>query len=1269
VFKNINLNHFINIFQKYIVWLFSSMDFTARLRGKSMSTITGTNGNDNGYSAPKLIGTNDADTINGLDGHDVIEGLGGADTINGGAGEDRVTYRNSTEGVVINLLTGTGAGGHAAGDTFTNIESIEGSAFADTLIGDAGVNGLSGHGGNDILEGGAGADIIDGGSGSSTTSYSSSPAGVTVNLATYSGVGGDAEGDEIWNTANITGSAHADLLTGDGNANILDGGAGNDTLTGAGGNDILRGGAGDDTAVFSGTRTNAAFTQSGTGITVISADGTDTLEAVEFFKFSDQTVSAESIFPTSSVDTTAPNAPTVSIAEDTDNDGLISGRESSNQVDVTIKLPTETLAGDTLTITSSDPTAPTQTVNLTDNHITAGVVLVDYDAPAHDGTITVSAVITDAAGNTSAAGSDSATLDLSAAASITLDTDITPDNIINAAEAGAIIAITGTTAGDVAEVDTVTLTVNNTLYTGLVTDDGSFSIDVAGSDLAADGDTKIDASVTTTDAAGNTATATDTAAYSVSNMNIKVTTIADIVDANDGVISLREAVTLANINGGQTTIELDTGIYGLTADHGGLEITGDVILRGVGISQTGILNLNNSDDRDNILHVQNGAVFALSNLTMGSVGLSFSPVTTETLRGGGALLNEGGSVMVNSVSFVGNQLNDTFIDGVAGLKWYFTHSPSSGGAIFNTAGRMDIVDSAFTGNIAGFGGALGASGGYVSVDTTSFDGNKVYADYLSEYDKSSSTGKREVGEGAAIYATGSAKIDVFSDKTGTGVPTTIRNHTTVKAFGDPTLVEGAIYLDPDIDILGNALQRLNGVTRKTPFGDPAASARSMALNVEAGAAAFEFEASSAAGVPALLTLLQGLDLSLANPDLALVVNSILSQSDVEITIQLAGNRIILSGTGLAFTGDPIALTAAELILAATGTIASITIQNKDGTATVGSLTGISASFKDVVTDLTTFNTDGSSRTLADAFTTIITQNGSAEVDALFGSEKADVINALAGDDVVTGKGGNDILDGGAGVDTAIYSGNQSSYTLTLSPTATSITDRRVDGNGMDQLIDIEFLDFDTEAFLFDFNLIQFGGATGLSESQFESFIELYIAYFNRAPDAVGLNYWGTAFANGTTHQEMATLFIDQDETRATYPTSLTNADFATAVYNNVLGRIPDQAGFDFWVGILESGARGRDQFILSVLNGVQDGSPDQAYLSNKIDIGAYFAVHKGMSDGDNASAAMALFDGTEASINNAVNAIDAFYANAIDADTGEFLMQVVGILDDPFTVA
>ena len=217
---------------------------------------------------------------------------------------------------------------------------------------------------------------------------------------------------------------------------------------------------------------------------------------------------------------------------------------------------------------------------------------------------------------------------------------------------------------------------------------------------------------------------------------------------------------------------------------------------------------------------------------------------------------------------------------------------------------------------------------------------------------------------------------------------------------------------------------------------------------------------------------------------------------------------------------------------------------------------------------------------------------------------------------------------------------------------------------MDTLNSIEVLSFVDQ----DVSLSIFGGAASLSQTDFESFIELYIAYFNRSPDAVGLNFWGTAFANGTTLEQMATFFVDQDETRTTYPEGTTNTDFVTAVYGNVLGRIPDQAGFNFWIDMLnrseETGVT-RDQFILEVLRGVQDGSSDRSFLDSKVDIGAYFAVHRGMSDVDNASAAMALFDGSQASINQAMAAIDGFYQDALDPRNGEFLMQLVGVLDDP----
>jgi len=46
----------------------------------------------------------------------------------------------------------------------------------------------------------------------------------------------------------------------------------------------------------------------------------------------------------------------------------------------------------------------------------------------------------------------------------------------------------------------------------------------------------------------------------------------------------------------------------------------------------------------------------------------------------------------------------------------------------------------------------------------------------------------------------------------------------------------------------------------------------------------------------------------------------------------------------------------------------------------------------------------------------------------------------------------------------------------------------------------------------------------------------------------------------------------------------------------------------------------------------------------------------------------ALFDGSQSNIDQAVAAIDNYYEQALDPNNGEFLMQVVGVLDDPFSV-
>lgn len=305
--------------------------------------------------------------------------------------------------------------------------------------------------------------------------------------------------------------------------------------------------------------------------------------------------------------------------------------------------------------------------------------------------------------------------------------------------------------------------------------------------------------------------------------------------------------------------------------------------------------------------------------------------------------------------------------------------------------------------------------------------------------------------------------------------------------------------------------------------------------------------------------------------------------------------------------------------------------------------------------------------------------GSRFDDWINGNRFDNDLRGGSGHDLLEGYQGDDVIDGNGGLDLAYFQGNQSSYTLTIAADTITVHDRRADGTGTDTLRNIELVEFYSDSDRSTLDLEEVAGVAGLAAADFETVIELYIAYFNRAPDALGLNFWAASFARGTTLEEMASLFIDQDETRATYSENLSNEDFATAVYDNVLGRVPDQAGFDFWVGLLNSGTVVRDQFILGVLEGAKaDPAPDATqdfidqqladrdYLATKTDIGALYAVHRGMSDVSNAISVMSQFDGSANSVSAAVAEVERFHSEALDPETGAFLMPLVGVLDNPF---
>ena len=118
-------------------------------------------------------------------------------------------------------------------------EMLTGSTKRDTINGGNGADTIKGLGGADIIAGGAGADHLSGGAGADTLSYEGSFAGVRVDLATGTALGGDASGDRFSSFRHLLGSSHADTLSGNNAGNRITGGLGADTLRGRGGADTF----------------------------------------------------------------------------------------------------------------------------------------------------------------------------------------------------------------------------------------------------------------------------------------------------------------------------------------------------------------------------------------------------------------------------------------------------------------------------------------------------------------------------------------------------------------------------------------------------------------------------------------------------------------------------------------------------------------------------------------------------------------------------------------------------------------------------------------------------------------------------------------------------------------------------------------------------------------------------------------------------------------------------------------------------------------------
>ncbi|MEL6477098.1 MAG: right-handed parallel beta-helix repeat-containing protein [Pseudomonadota bacterium] len=178
-------------------------------------------------------------------------------------------------------------------------------------------------------------------------------------------------------------------------------------------------------------------------------------------------------------------------------------------------------------------------------------------------------------------------------------------------------------------------------------------------------------------------------------MIITVTTLDDVVDAMDGLTSLREAVALANETEGfdEIVFKVD-GV--LSIDGGDMQITDDVSINGDrngdGLSD---LVLSGTQNHDRLFEVTSGAALSLSNLTVRQF--------QNEGDGGVLLVNSGASAEIDNVDFAFNQAGN-----------------GSGGVIFNE-GSVSIRDSMLDSNSATQAGAIQSSGILEIVNTKILD--------------------------------------------------------------------------------------------------------------------------------------------------------------------------------------------------------------------------------------------------------------------------------------------------------------------------------------------------------------------------------------------------------------------------------------------------------------------------------------------------------------------------------------------------------------------
>ena len=284
-------------------------------------------------------------------------------------------------------------------------------------------------------------------------------------------------------------------------------------------------------------------------------------------------------------------------------------------------------------------------------------------------------------------------------------------------------------------------------------------------------------------------------------------------------------------------------------------------------------------------------------------------------------------------------------------------------------------------------------------------------------------------------------------------------------------------------------------------------------------------------------------------------------------------------------------------------------------------------------------------------------------DTLVGGDDADVLRGGSGNDRLDGGRGDDFLDGGAGAsDTAVYSGGVQVSISNGQVIVSTLRDGTVE---RDVLARVEFVEHAGGTL----DLRAIDGVARLPLDQLEFLAQMYIAYFDRAPDAEGLFYWADRLQDGFSLPQIAESFFVQPESRAAFPNPNDNASLVRDAYANLLERAPDPEGEAYWIDALENGDVSRGQFMLAIINGARENESELAQedvrtIEDKGDIALYFAAVNGLMDVDDAKTAMRLYDrDAPQTLQAAREAIDGFAADASESFAGVTIRLQAGMPD------